>query len=610
VCGFAQLDFSSRRHPSSIKDDPHGNPSASIEAGRGGDGVSETISQPAGRRLFTRQASGLVREVSVSNALFFNTAAFVGTGVGWYPVFYTLAFIPVGSVLFTTYGWGAVIVGAFCVLLALIYASLSSVMPRSGGDYVFTTRLIPSVGPFLGWLESFTLVIASLAIIAFEVPIVLRNLQITGRIIGIGTGIGFFERANGWFADNGTIIGLPGFIGALIVLAGVFLVVIQPTRRFHGIVTALAIVSLLSAAVMFVFGLIFISKGSFAANLPTYADGMTVQQLAKAAADNGVRGSGAGILPLSLFAFMAGILLLNFIGFQYSAYIAGEVTGNVKRGILIAVLGALGIAVAMSSIYTDFLSYRVGLDVHLGWGVLFWLGDPQLPLGQPNSLPLVAEISRPGLWPVWAFVSLAGAIFPFLLCPVYINFISRLGLAWSLDRQVPEWFGDVNERLRAPINAILTALGLAVVFAVLQNFALLPKSIAPPDGHLNLVATLWFSILMAFLTWAMPGVNALIGPFARRDLMRNAPWRSVLPVIGVIWVVFIGWLYWFAGFKPIVDALGSAEESTLNYLNRTGLTFTLVFLGLGILIYVVQALRRRGALGSDTKLMYREIPPE
>ena len=82
--------------------------------------MSETISQPVGRRLFTRQASGLVREVSVSNALFFNTAAFVGTGVGWYPVFYTLAFIPVGSVLFTTYGWGAVIVGAFCVLLALI----------------------------------------------------------------------------------------------------------------------------------------------------------------------------------------------------------------------------------------------------------------------------------------------------------------------------------------------------------------------------------------------------------------------------------------------------------------------------------------------------------
>ncbi|MGQ0670357.1 MAG: APC family permease [Actinomycetota bacterium] len=569
-------------------------------------------SQPAGRKLFTRQASGLVREVSVTNALFFNTAAFVGTGVGWYPVFYTLAFIPVGVAGFTTYGWAAIIVGAFCVLLALIFASLSSVMPRSGGDYVFTSRLIPKVGPFLGWLESFTLVFASLAIIAFEVPIVLRNLQITGRIIGVGTGIGFFERANGWFAENGVITGWPGFIGALIVLALVFWVVIQPTRRFHRIVTGLAILALSSAVVMFVFGLLFMSKGGFEANLPRFADGATVTSLAQAAADNGLKGTGVGILPISLFSFMAAILLLNYIGFQYSAYIAGEVTGNVRRGILVAVLGALGIAVAMNSFYPDLLSYRLGLDANLGWGVLFWLGDPSLPMGQPNSLPLLAAISRPGLWPIWAYVSLAGAVFPFLLCPVYINFISRVGLAWSLDRQVPEWFGEVSERLRAPVNAILAALGIALAFAILQNFPLLPDALAPPEGKLNLVATLWFSILMAFLSWFMPGINALVGPFTRPDLLRNAPWRRWLPLLGAVWAVATGVLYWFAGFKPIIDALrtvGTAGETALNYLNRTGITFTLVVLGVGIVIYFIQAARRRAA-GVDVAMMYREIPPE
>jgi amino acid transporter len=195
---------------------------------------------------------------------------------------------------------------------------------------------------------------------------------------------------------------------------------------------------------------------------------------------------------------------------------------------------------------------------------------------------------------------------------VYINFISRVGLAWSLDRQVGEWFGEVNERLRAPVNAILTALGIAVVFAILQNFALLPKSLAPPDGHLNLVATLWFSILMAFLTWFMPGVNALVGPFTRKDLLQNAPWRRWLPAFGVVWMVFAGYLFWFAGFKPILDslkAIGKKGETTLNYLNRTGITFTLAFLGLGIVIYVIQAVRRR-AQGVDVGMMYHEIPPE
>ena len=65
-------------------------------------------------------------------------------------------------------------------------------------------------------------------------------------------------------------------------------------------------------------------------------------------------------------------------------------------------------------------------------------------------MPLLAVVANKSLWPIWALISLGGTIFPFLLCPVYINFISRMQLAWSLDRQVPEWFGKVSERMRAP----------------------------------------------------------------------------------------------------------------------------------------------------------------
>lgn len=571
--------------------------------------MATTTRTPGPHKLFTRQSSGLVREVSVANALFFNTAAFVGTGLAWYPVFYALPFIPVGAVLFTTYGWAAVIVGAAAVLLALIFASLTSVMPRSGGDYVFTTRLIPKIGPFIGWLESFTLVFSSLAIIAFEVPVVLRNLQISARIIGIAVGGSFFQGANGWFAENGSITGWPGFLGALIVLALIFVVVIQPTRRFHLIITSLAGVALASGVLMFVFGLLFTSQSSFEGHLQAVA-GVTADQIAKAANDAGVVGTGVGILPISVFSFMAAVLLLQYIGFQYSAYIAGEVTGNIRRGILIAVLGALVIAVVMNSIYTDFLSYRLGLTTQLGWGAQYWSGDPKLPLGQPNSLPLLATISTPGLWPVWLLVSLAGTVFPFLLCPVYLNFISRIGLAWSLDRRMPEWLGDVNERLRAPLKALLAALAVAVVFAVLQNFPLLPKSIAPPDGKLNLVATLWFSILMALLTWLMPGVNAIVGPFSRRDLLKNAPWRQWLPVFGVVWAAFVVVLYWFAGIKPIIDqATHPKGQTTLEYLNGSGITIALFLVAVAVVVYIIQAIRNRAA-GVDVAMMYRVIPPE
>src|SRR6201992_2869177 len=100
-------------------------------------------------KLFVRQSSGLVRNVSVTNALFFNVAAFVGVGLTLYPIFYSLPFVQMWKVgPFSAYGWAAIFSGLFCILLALIFSALTSVMPRSGGDYVFTSRII---NPALGW---------------------------------------------------------------------------------------------------------------------------------------------------------------------------------------------------------------------------------------------------------------------------------------------------------------------------------------------------------------------------------------------------------------------------------------------------------------------------
>ena len=156
-----------------------------------------------GRTLFTRQSSGLVREVSVVNALFFNTAAFIGGTLGGAYGIAVLAGVPVVVIGgLTNWSWVAFLVGALCVLLAIIFASLTSVMPRSGGDYVFTSRIVPRVGPFLGWMESWMLAFASIALLQFETALTLRGVQMEGRIIGIGTGNSFFTGANSWFTEG------------------------------------------------------------------------------------------------------------------------------------------------------------------------------------------------------------------------------------------------------------------------------------------------------------------------------------------------------------------------------------------------------------------------
>jgi basic amino acid/polyamine antiporter, APA family len=581
----------------------------------------------SGRTLFTRQSSGLVREVSVTNALFFNTAAFIGGTLGGAYGIAVLAGVPVVVLgVVTNWSWVAFIVGAFCVLLALIFASLTTVMPRSGGDYVFTSRIVPKVGPFLGWLESWMLAFASIALLQFETALTLRGIQMEGRIIGIGTGSDFFNKANDWFTEPGTgdVTGVPGMIAGLVVLAVVAFVVLQPTRRFHKIVTWLTVVGIGGWALMAVFGLLTFDATSFAANLPTVANGITVDQLSQAAATAGLT-SDFSFGPVSAtswpFFLLAGAMLFQFIGFQYSAYISGEVRGNVTRGILIAVIGALVLAVLMNSIYAEMLPRRLGLDANTGWAAAFWgyIGNPPgLPLGQPNYFQVLGVVTRPDLWPIWAIVGGASTLFPFLLMPVYVIFISRMALAWSLDRQVPEWLGEVSERLRAPANAIVATLAMAVIFLLFSNFPILksiglgflaPSADPALDGKLNLVASAWFTILASSLSWIMPGINAIIANRTRPDLVRDAPWRSALPWIGLVWLIFAGSLYWFAGLGPIINNLTNPEGDPLTYLNGSGVTFVGIVLVVGILWYVIQAFRNRQR-GIQTELMYQMLPPD
>jgi basic amino acid/polyamine antiporter, APA family len=579
------------------------------DSSAGGSAAANTTTS----KLFVRQSSGLVRNVSVTNALFFNVAAFVGVGLTLYPIFYSLAFVPVwrwGP--FSEYGWAAIIAGLFCVLLALIYASLTSVMPRSGGDYVFSSRI---VHPFLGWLESWTLVIASVLIIAFEVPLVLRNVQITARIIGIGAGGHFFTHANSWFTDSsGAITGLPGFIGSLVVLAVIGLVCVLPTRTFHRVVTALAAFGVACFVGMFVFGLLFTHRGSFNAHLPQYTGGVTAAKIAASGKAAFLPGTSSNfisdIFSTTVFPLMLSVLLFQFIGFQYSAYIAGEVRGNVRRGVMIALVGALLIGVLANSVYVDAISSHFGFNTQVSWGASYWGFNSNLsvlPLGQPNSMPLLAVIANHGLWPIWALISLGGVLFPFLLCPVYINFISRMQLAWSLDRQVPEWFGQVSERIRGPLNAIIATLALTALFLFFQSFKTLPTVLATTGHKLNLAGTAWFSITMAVLTWTMPGVNAMLVRWRRPDLVRNAPYGKKLPWIGLAWIVFPLWIYIFAVAKPIVNALKGG--SALTYLETNGILDAGLFYLLGIVIYFVMRYRARAA-GVDEKMLFTELPPD
>lgn len=543
--------------------------------------------------LFVRQASGLVRDVSMANALFFNIAAFVGTAIGWAIAFYAL--YPEWQGLgISAYAWMALLTGIACYFLGIIFASLTTAMPRSGGDYVFTSRII---SPFWGWIESWTLVGSALTIIGFEIIVATHNVQLTGILLGVAFPGSPFGNAVNWFQDNTSKI-ITGII-IMLIIAGIS---ILRTRTFHKVVTGLTIFAIISVVISF-FGALTIDPNAMNSTLS--ALGTSAQDILSSATKAGWSLGSPDFSFSGLVALggLVGVILFQFIGFQFSSYIAGEVKGNVRRTVFIAVIGALIFAVFMNSLYMDVLGDHFGFSLTNAWGYLYWNGAGAPLNGQPPFTPVMATAVHPGFWPLWLIVALGNVTLNVLLCPVYAIFLSRIVLAWALDRQVPEWFSVVNERTNAPLRVIVLAVLLGAVFYVLTFFGV------------SLASTTFFGIMLAALTWIMPGLNAILIPYRRPDLFQltnNTGKVLGLPKLvwcGIIWLIFILPVYASALVWPVIQGLQSGGSSYLGLSNPSGIGMALIFVLVGIAIYVAMRLVNN-ARGINVKMMFQELPPD
>ncbi len=548
--------------------------------------------------LFVRQASGLVRDVSMTNALFFNIAAFVGTAVGWAIAFYALypEWVAFGI---SAYAYMAVLTGIFCYFLGMIFSSLTTAMPRSGGDYVFTSRII---SPFWGWIESWTLVGSALTIIGFEIIVATHNIQLTAILLGVAFPTSTFSGATNWLQDTTS-----KFIVGIIILLVIAFIAILKTRTFHKVVMGLTVFAIVAVVINFI-GAFTVDPVSMSNALP--ALGTSSKEIIATATKAGysLGSPDFSLLGLVGLAGLVSVILFQYIGFQFSSYIAGEVKGNVRRSVMFAVIGALVFAVFMNSVYMDVQGFHFGFDMVNAWGYLYWNGAGAPLNGQPPFSPVMLTAVHPQFWFLWLIVALGNITLNVLLCPVYAIFLSRIVLAWALDRQVPEWFSIVNERTNAPLRVIILAVLIGAVFYLLTFVQL-------PWATLSLASTTFFGILLAGLTWIMPGLNAILIPYRRPDLFQltnNTGKFLGLPRLvwsGIIWLIFIVPVYIAAFGYPVYQGLLKSSISYLSLSNTAGVGWALIFLLVGIGIYFVMKAVNTSH-GINTKMIFQELPPD
>src|SRR5688500_2293675 len=92
---------------------------------------------PEARGLFVRQSSGLIREFRAYDVFIFNTLGYaLGLVLAVVPSFAAGLWPEQNVLLIVTIGT------ALTLFNALMYGYLAGILPRSGGDYVYLSRIV------------------------------------------------------------------------------------------------------------------------------------------------------------------------------------------------------------------------------------------------------------------------------------------------------------------------------------------------------------------------------------------------------------------------------------------------------------------------------------
>jgi amino acid transporter len=517
--------------------------------------------------VFVRDATGLIREVGAWPS-FMAVLALVTGGV---PVLWV-------AIMYTAPGanWPMAYFIAFLptLMMAGLFTIIGMSMPRSGGDYVFTTR---AINPYVGFINYWGVAIAfvlNLGIFSFY----------TGTYFGyMLAGLGAFYNASS-LADIGTFLiePVPSFIlAASVIIISCILSLIRP-RITWALVFWAGVISLGATVVMFI-ALGGINQSGFAAAYNSFMSNST-------AYEGVIQQGGVTAPPDNMLATAAA---LPFVWFAYTWYNlpttwSGEMK-NVKKSMPIAIIVAIAAIAVYYILFAVIVTNAFGQAFLDNWSSLA-ASDAAPISGVGGFIPFFALLvyNNPALYAVMFLALWLPIFFEF---PPLIIAQTRYLFAWSFDRILPENVSSVSERFHTPVIAtVLVTIGGIIAAGII---AFLPNS-----GEF---ATLSFT--MFTFGFIIPAIAAIVFPFRKKQIYENSfvakkkfglPLLSWLGLGAAIYLIYSTYLAYQSGTLPI-DSFSITMYGTIYIL--------------GALVLVVGYLRTRSK-GLPLDLVFKEIPPE
>lgn len=531
--------------------------------------------------VFVRQATGLVRELS-----WFDT----------FIVVFAILNVPLGLAEVAAFATGASVYPAANLPLAfifsapamltigMVYALLTAAMPRSGGDYVWASRILhPAIGFGVNFFVTFILLssagLNSLLMATWFLPPVFH-------ILGLDGVAAFSADTTGYGAVLvGTLVTL--------LLLGVFLLGLRRVRQImFGLFAFIVLGTIFWLVLLFA-----LPHSDFVTQFNASQGNGAYQAVLNSAAKAGYQ-----ILPSAVFfnTFLAVIYAFqSYNGFQNSGYFGGEIkqaSSSVIRAMLAALIfGAIGFSLGVLAIYHYYGQNFIGAIATNG---LVFPNAKVLPF--PAVMPSLGLFvtDNPVIHMIIALTFLAAI---FWIQPPAVLIGTRNLFAWSFDRLLPGKLADVNDRLHSPVIATI------VVAILIELFTLITIKTNYFGQLLGLAA---FSALVGMIV----SFAAIIFPYRRPDIFEKSPAivRSRflgLPAIsiwGALAFIVNGVLCYIAFSSPAFGGSSNVLDPTF----LRGVFFTSLGIIIPALFYFVSRFINKNTRHLDIAQAYKDIPPE
>ena len=528
------------------------------------------------KRVFVREATGLVRDFGSAEALYLTVGSVIGFGwislyVGMWGTFPGVN-IPLSFVLISLLA--AVQVGYY-VLIAIL-------MPRTGGgSYVPLSR---TIHPILGLRAGFALVFAVILNCGYAASVI-ASVGISGPIAVYGT-----ISNNAGLQSIGQLIGSTGAVFAIgtaliIIVTIVSLLgnrIVKPFLWITFILATLGYVSIMAV-------LLITPQGQFKAAFDNFVGTGAYSNVVDVARKAGWNTSSPWAMPTLLSLPFSFFLLA---GYFCQTYFAGEVR-RVSRTIAVAAWGSIVYFIVIFGGLAFLMQRSFGGDFMTSISYLYTSQPSLYTLSVPPYVTAFVAIANTS--PLVTAMVVLGMIGIGLLSAFVFLFLgSRFILAFAFDRAVPSAFGAVNDRLHTPVVA-LTFIGvLSWIAFVFYTYA------SPFIGAVNLT----FVFTFAFLFDGLAGI-ALV--WRRRDIFDAAPpivkkkigGIPVITILGAYSVIFVGALLVLCIVNPI-------------YGGPFGVVTAGSVVGAFVLAAVCYVTMKKYLArgGLDIVFVFKEIPPE